>query len=269
MNCMICQGHMEYYFTKSGWKHPLLPPIVDYNQCTKCGFVQSVAHTMMADEHLADLNKVEHAYQSTNLNALDPRWQSRIRNQADVIDDAEMGKLIPYGEWVDYGCGSGALSAAVQEVCGLVLKKYDREVPPSPGYLTDAQMVNHSFDFVISTSLFEHLTRREELDRINRLVRRKGVLGIHTLVCEKVPQDPTWFYLQPAHASFFTNRAMQLLFEQWGYVSSTYHVGAQLWLWYPRDVSALLGKGIAGEMPMFKQGFADYWKGDPTQRTPA
>jgi cyclopropane fatty-acyl-phospholipid synthase-like methyltransferase len=51
-------------------------------------------------------------------------------------------------------------------------------------------MIQGSFDFVISTSVFEHLTLREHFDGINKLVYEHGVLGLHTLVRENIPCDP-------------------------------------------------------------------------------
>ena len=125
------------------------------------------------------------------------------------------------------------------------------------------------FDFVITTSVFEHFTRREQFDFVQALVSKNGVLGVHTLVCENVPADPRWFYLNPVHCAFHTNRSMEILFRQWGYACSVYNVDAQLWLWFkndPQDVEAAIGRAnlrAGGLYYVFKRGFVDYWKCAP------
>jgi hypothetical protein len=126
-----------------------------------------------------------------------------------------------------------------------------------------------SFDFVITTAVFEHLTLREQFDYVEALLSENGVLGLHTLVCENVPADPTWFYLLPVHCAFHTNRSMEILFRQWGYACSVYNVAAETWLWFKNDsqeVEAVIGwANLRADGPhyVFKRGFVDYWKCAP------
>ena len=152
---------------------------------------------------------------------------------------------------------------------GVELLKYERYVPQASDYLEDNQLISGGFSCVIATSVFEHLRFREEFEEINRLVGRKGVLGIHTLVSEAVPQDPSWFYLVPVHSTFHTNKSMQMLFEQWDYTCSVYSVEAQLWLWLrdaPERVALIVTEANSrplGPFYVYKQGFVDYWKTAP------
>ena len=124
----------------------------------------------------------------------------------------------------------------------------------------------------MTTSVFEHLTRREQFDAIHALAAPQGVLAMHTLVCEAVPEDPDWFYLAPAHCAFHTNRSMALLFGQWGYTCSVYSVAAQLWLWFRRDADAIersvdhANQRLGKPRYAFKRGFMDYWKSSPLRR---
>ena len=43
------------------------------------------------------------------------------------------------------------------------------------------------------------------------VVAPNGAFGMHTLVAERVPSDPAWFYLEPPHCAFFSNAAMARL----------------------------------------------------------
>jgi hypothetical protein len=57
---------------------------------------------------------------------------------------------------------------------------------------------------------------------------------------------------------------MQILFSDWGYKSSVYHVKSRLWLWFREntsDVKELVNTaGAEGLELIFKEGFVDYWK---------
>ena len=119
--------------------------------------------------------------------------------------------------------------------------------------------------------MFEHVLDRESLDKINKLVGDKGVLMLHTLVCESVPKDPNWFYMNPmVHTAFHTNKSMGILMEQWGYSASLYSPQAKSWFLFKRE-SPMLGdldeisKKINNELQVkyfyHKNGFVDFWKG--------
>ncbi|UUO14267.1 hypothetical protein [Dolichospermum heterosporum] len=89
------------------------------------------------------------------------------------------------------------------------------------------------------------------------------MLALHVLVKEDIPQDPDWFYLQPPHVSFFTNQSMQILFEQWNYKASIYHVPSRLWFWF-REMDNIQMSVIKNLLPetegfYFKEGFMNYW----------
>jgi hypothetical protein len=249
----------------------------EYLRCADCGFVISRTHAEMSAAQWERLNEAHHrSYQGGDTDPGDPRWRARLDNQAAVLSDAAELKLVPNRlAWLDYACGDGKLSEQLLAISGRRLLKYDRYMGGGADYLSDADLVPGGFDLVITTSVFEHLMRRDQFDAIESLVSQSGVLGIHTLVCEDVPQDPSWFYLAPVHCAFHTNRSMERLFRQWGYSCSVYNVAAQLWLWFkqPADrVEALVqqaNRRAACSSYVFKTGFVDYWKGSPIQRQAA
>jgi len=261
MNCIICDGVMAFSFSKTFTVHDLCA--VDYWACPNCGFVLSKTHAEMTPGEREVLTRAYHqSYQGTGSNPDDPRWLERLHSQARVLDDAtRLGLLNDSAPWLDYGCGDSKLSALLGQDCPPLLK-YDRHMPLS-GYLCDSDLTPGYYGFVITTSVFEHLTRRKELDAIHALVSPDGVLGIHTLVCEQVPRDPSWFYLLPVHCAFFTNHSMALLMAQWGYVASIYNAEARLWLWFKvaggvRGCINGANRRCGGPVYIYRDGFVPY-----------
>jgi len=264
---------MRYFFSKHFEVFDL--GRVDYLRCEDCGFVLSQTHAQMAPAQWERINHLHHAsYQGTDLDAGDPRWLERMERQAAVIDDAQqLGLIRAGGAWLDYACGDGKLAAMLRAQYGQNLLCHDPYMPAQPGYLDASQLTPGRFDFVVTTSVFEHLWRREQFDNIHALVAPHSVLGLHTLVCEAVPEDPSWFYLAPVHCAFHTNRSMDILFRQWGYTCSVYQVEARLWLWFRGDPGAVEARvsvantRSAGIRYEFARGFVAYWKHSPLRRT--
>ncbi|MES9862393.1 MAG: hypothetical protein ABW138_16300, partial [Candidatus Thiodiazotropha sp. 4PDIVS1] len=77
-----------------------------------------------------------------------------------------------------------------------------------------------------------------------------------------IPRDPNWFYLLPVHTLFFTNKAMKILFNKWGFSCSLYAVDARLWLWFRQPLAAMLKKHPELDKPnqwQISEGFMAYW----------
>jgi hypothetical protein len=238
---------------------------VDYLRCPKCGFVMSETHAHLSASEWETLNRDYHAqFLGKSVNTDDLRWLERLDAQARFIARAERrGLLSRQRPWLDFGCGDGKLSALLQSKYNLELKKFERYTESAPDYLPETDLRAGGFDFVITTSVFEHLILRRDFDFIDSLVSSAGVMGLHTLVREAIPQDPTWFYFLPVHCAFHTNASMSLLLDQWGYRHSVYDVESRLWLCFrraplgPLEESARRGPA---EQFLHKAGFLDYWK---------
>ncbi len=266
MKCLICSSPMQFFFSKKYDSFDLGE--VEYWKCNGCGFTLSKTHAEMSADTWQRLNYQYHStYQGNEISPDDPKWIARLNTQAAVISDlADIGLLDTKGRWLDFACGDGKLSDILKEHYDLELLKYDRYMRDAQGFLDDEALVKGSFDFVITTSVFEHFTRRTDFDLVESLVSADGVLGLHTLVCEDVPPDPSWFYLLPVHCAFHTNKSMSILFKQWGYRASIYNVEAQLWLWFrtdPEEIQSIAIKANLRESRpkyVYKADFVDYWK---------
>jgi len=257
---------MKFYFSKYFGEYNL--EYVDYWQCQFCGFVISKTHLNLSTSDWENLNRDYHnIFLGKDFNADDPLWINRLNAQADIINDLVDIGILPRKRWLDFACGDGKLSTILKDTYGLTLLNYDKYTPVANNVLTENDLALKSFDFVITTSVFEHIMKRQDFDYINSLVTEGGIMGLHTLVAEKIPDDPNWFYLLPVHCTFHTNKSMSLLIRQWGYKASIYNVDARLWLFFKsssNEIETTIHKANSRDASdpkyLFKKGFMDYWK---------
>lgn len=263
--CMVCGGTGRHSFSKEFAGLCGLDR-VNYHCCDGCGFTWSDTHFRMSPVDWKAVNDFYHRrYFGSEHNADDPRWMERLREQqAFLLPLWREGIFDNSLEAMDYGCGDGKL-ADMLTASGLPTRKYDKYINhEKPDYLSDGDLQPGRFGLVINTSVFEHVLALETLDEIAACVNpRRGVLAVHTLVSEKVPRDPAWFYLLPVHVSFFSNRSMSLLMRRWHFEASLYDVEARMWLMFREEAVARRAFNVArttGRDVYVSAGFADYWK---------
>jgi hypothetical protein len=186
--------------------------------------------------------------------------------QAAMLNILSKNRIVNLGNSLDWGGGYSTLSKVAHKYHDLKIKSYDKYMPSKrKGYFAK-EISGRKFRAVISSAVVEHMTTRVELDELNSYVSDDGCLILHTLVTEKIPKDPTWFYLLPVHAAFYSNRSMSLLMGQWGYNSSIYCPPAKTWVWFkspPKSVKSkvkTINAELLSEYLFFKRGFVDYWK---------
>lgn len=118
--------------------------------------------------------------------------------------------------------------------------------------------------------MFEHVLDRSDLEKVNSLVERDGVLMIHSVICENIPRDPNWFYLTPiTHTAFHTNQSMSILMKEWGYTHTIYCPKAKSWFLFKdgieyskvRDTVRTINRSLQSEYFLHAAGWLDYWKG--------
>ena len=263
MSCIICGAKTELFLRKRFHEFDLGD--VDYSRCSDCGFVLSETHAEMSDSRWEGLNRDFHeSYQGSDDNPVDPRWLTRLRAQSQALQAVNDVGLFPEGRRLDFACGDGKLAEMLAQASGIRLECYDRYMH-APHYLDDEAMLEGGFDFLISTSVFEHLRTRQSLEYIRSLLAPRGVMAMHTLVCETVPDSADWFYYLPVHCAFYSNRSMEILLKQWGFKSSLYHLTSRLWFFFESEYQVIEPqfKKLDAVMPgewFGKSGFVDYWK---------
>ncbi|MFA6000084.1 MAG: class I SAM-dependent methyltransferase [Candidatus Paceibacterota bacterium] len=259
---------MHYYFSKDFERYNLKElKKADYWVCENCGFVSSKTHAEMSDDQWGSLNHSYHGefLKNSPIKTDDPKWDDRLQKQCDFIVNLVNAGILKKGNWVDWGCGGGDLADKLNEH-NIYLQKYDRYFP----HISEEQLKSIKYDLVINTSVLEHVRDMNPFIEMNGLLKDDGIMAVHTLVREEIPYDPNWFYLLPVHCSFYTNKAMQIIFDKFGYKTSIYHYESSLWLWFKvqeyKTEFLEIAKKYKDELktlPSFsckENGFMDYWK---------
>jgi hypothetical protein len=246
--------------------------------CDKCGMVINQSVYEMTTKEWGKLNDSHRSYQGTDSDPNDPNWIQRLRTQADVLAELFRYKVLNENEKnIDYGCGDGKLSDYIMDAyekktgdrpAHNFIGKYDKYMRPANAtdYYNDGDVEAGGFDFVVSCSVFEHLRGINEVDSILSLVKPDGIVGLHTLVCEQVPQDPDWYYLSGCHCTIWTNKAMQILYQKNNFKGCAYHVEARMWFFFKDKARFEKLKDIYREIPgtwVLSDDFVDYWKQKP------
>jgi len=270
MKCLICKADMIYAFSKKYDSDPyknMMKEIgkVEYFRCINCGLTISKTHSELKKEIWERLNYDFHHYLENNGTDIN---QPPYQEQALMLKILSENGIIDAKNIIDYAGGYGSLSKVIKKYFDIDLPIYDPYVQSgSNKYVQKKDLVKYKT--VLNSALFEHLLARKSFDEINSLVSEcGGALLIHTRICENVPNDPDWFYLNPpVHTTFHTNKSMDLLMKQWGYVESIYCLPARSWvLLKENDLNIekrvnLINSELQTEYLVYKSGFVDYWKG--------
>jgi len=270
MSCIVCDAKMEYFFSKSyadSVYHELMEGFGDivYYKCSHCGLTLSKTHADLSAEEWKKINYDFHHFHENNITNIN---QPPYIHQAAMLKVLSENHIINMKDSLDYAGGYGTLSK--------ILKKYyHMNVPVYDPYVQDEGFVDYvderslsTYKTVLNSALFEHLLDRSSFDAINSLVKNDGAMVVHTVICENIPKDPDWFYLDPpVHTTFHTNKSMEILMRDWGYQACIYCLSAKSWVLLKRPVDGIEGKikhinqELQTEYLIYKKGFVDYWKG--------
>ena len=279
MKCFVCNGEMKPYFVKK-IEVKYLPGLdtFEYVRCEHCGLTVSKTLYEMSHEEWSEFSYNAHKDYFNGVlkyEVLDPKWLRRIRRidfQAGLFAELLSLGVFQYG-WntMDYGAGDGKLANEINDRTGVPwLKKFDEYMEPSGEYyLTPEEVREGNFDFIVSSSVFEHLLgNRGEVEKIMELLKPDGIMGLHTLICEEVPQDPEWYYLLPVpvHCTLWTNKAMQIVYQKNGFIGCSYNVEAQMWLFFRNFEAWKKLNEVKHQLHgtwIFSEDFVDYWKCKP------
>lgn len=257
--CPVCGAPLAPAFAKDfSWEDL---GRVDYDRCTACGFTRSRTHAEMDDVRWTRLNAAFHEQRDAAAGRSTPaRWRERADGYVAAIRAArEAGALSTARPWLDYGAGGGHLTELIEAATGQEILRYEPFCPGSGGTWVDAaELRPGSCDLVVNTAMFEHVRDRETLDHVAGLVSPDGALALHTVIVDRVPDDPEWFYLLPVHCAFFTNAAMRRLCADWGFHSSAFYRPGKMWLLFRRKFDQL-PPALSGGDWLSGPGFLSPW----------
>lgn len=273
MKCIVCKSQMAFFFNKIYRKFPFniqmkdIGPVSFY-KCKNCGFVISKTHIEMGQERFKKLNNDFHNFLEKNKTEIN---QPPYFDQAFFLNLLAKNSLIDMSSFLDVGGGYGTLSRILKKYFDYEIKVYDPYVSPSCDVVYIPKDDLKKYSTVFSSALLEHLFRASDLEFIHDLVAKRGVMIFHTLVCENVPCDPDWFYIDPpVHTSFFTNKSMSILMDKWQFNCSIYSPSAKTWALFRAEIDDIkkiestvddINRENQSNYLFFKEGFVDYWKG--------
>lgn len=275
MPCLICTGKVTPYFQKD-FKGVFELQNVKYERCTRCGFCFARTLYELDDNIWSRLNNNFHSQvfevekdpecikipSNSPIRLMRERGLTRLRKQANTLLTLAKHKIISNKRpWLDWGCGNGSLANHITSQ-GYPVSKYDKYMySEHSDYIAETELKT-PFNLVINTAVFEHVRHRSTLDEILKPLSDDGAFALHVWVAEDVPINDSWFYLLPVHCSFYTNQSMKILFKEWGFKSSIYHLPSRLWIWFRKEPDSLqpfIKTQIPGEW-FYAKDFVAYWQ---------
>ena len=273
MKCFICGEEMQPCFEKNFGLKNL--DKCEYVRCPNCKLIIAKTIYELPEKQWEAINYEVHNSVFMNeiisCTDIDPTVYERFEISADFFNE-----LLKHGifkaDWktVDYGAGNGALADTTNKKMGMPwLKKFDAYMKPfGENYLPADEIKPGNFDFVVTTSVFEHLLgNRGDVDKVMGLLNSNGVMGLNLFVCEEMPDDPRWFYYMPVHCTFWTNKAMSILYKKSGFKGCVYNVEACMWIMFRDEKAFEKLESIADKFQqwklVFSKDFVDYWKIQP------
>jgi hypothetical protein len=239
---------------------------VDYHKCKNCGFVISKTHAELPFSLWEKLNRDYHHY-FENIENKKESNQPPYLEQAVMLRMLAIEQIINMTSVIDYAAGYGTLSRLLEHYLQINLPIFDPYIQNSDSSRYIRDLGSNSYKTVINSAMFEHVLNRYDLDKVNNLVSDDGCLILHTVICEKIPNDPNWFYLRPpVHTAFHTNKSMEILMKQWGYSCSSYCPQSKCWILFKQkkneltDIFKAINEKLQSDWFYFKEGFMDYWK---------
>ena len=114
---------------------------------------------------------------------------------------------------LDYGSGESDALAGLLARSGRPTVAYDPAFRPSAAALDDR------YDFVVCSEVIEHVHEpRALLDRLDRLVRPGGIIGIMTAMYDDVPSFAAWWYVRDiTHVCFYSKATMEWIARELGW----------------------------------------------------
>lgn len=272
MKCMICDSIMNYYFSKEYLEKPFnlfMKNIgkIQYYKCNGCGFVISKTHSELSSELWNKLNAEFHHYIEHHYIIPEKINPPPYLEQVMMIYILLQNQIINHTGMLDFAGGYGTSSKLLKKYFNLKMDIYDPYIQNNDVNYIDIDTTKR-YGVVFSSAMFEHITNRDDLEKLNSVVSEEGCLILHTVICENIPNDPDWFYLEaPVHCAFHTNKSMTELMRQWNYMDSIYCPTSKCWVLFKKDSKYrfetinTINKELQRSYLYYKKGFVDYWKG--------
>ncbi len=176
-----------------------------YWRCGTCALV-----FVPRDHHLAAEAEKER-YATHQNSPADPQYRAFLDRLAGPLT----AKLAPGSRGLDYGAGPGPTLSVMLAERGFVMTIYDPFFAPDQSVIS----AGRQYDFITCTETMEHFARpRTEFERLQRLLRPGGWLGVMTGV---IPTDRAfgdWWYIKdPTHITFYAEKTLAWIAGHFGW----------------------------------------------------
>ena len=161
----------------------------NYLKCRRCRLVY------LDPEHHLDRDSERERYQRHQNSPEDPDYRKFLGRLTEPL----IPKLAAGAEGLDYGSGPGPTLSVMFEEQGFPMKIFD------PFFAPDIKVLDRTYDFITCTETVEHFRDpAAEFNRLDRLLKAGGWLGIMTEMLESEDRFSDWYYHRdPTHVSFF------------------------------------------------------------------
>jgi hypothetical protein len=196
-----------------------------YFRCFICSLVfMDPAHRLRAEAEL------EH-YRTHENDPSDAGYRSFLSRLSIPLAQ----RLPPGADGLDYGAGPGPTLSLMLQEQGYGVQIFD------PFFSPDSSVLDRTYDFITATEVVEHFfSVREEFDRMDRILRPEGWLGIMTEVLSEERTFSTWRYgRDPTHVSFFSPDTLQWIAQHYGW--NIEQPQANIVLFHKRETEACNG----------------------------
>ena len=166
----------------------------DFLHCDECDMV-FVPRSQILDEAGQKARYLQH-----NNDVEDPGYRQFLSRLWD-----ELRPLLDAGaRGLDFGAGPGPALQQMMIEDGFKAHVYDIF------FHADDTVLTRTYDFITCTETAEHFSEpRQELDRIDGLLRAGGRLGMMTGMLDSWRDFPSWYYHRdPTHVNFFSKKTM-------------------------------------------------------------
>ncbi len=180
--CTLCGLQNNSFFFRDKFR--------EYQKCNVCSiiFVSSKYHVSRIEEGAR--------YEEHNNDPNDKGYRDFLSQIAKPINE-----YFPNGaNGLDFGCGPTPLLAQILGELGFEMDVFD------PFYAIDKSVFDRDYDFVVSTEVFEHLSKPLiEIRKLLEIIKPDGLLAIMTLPYTESIDFHKWHYKNDAtHICFYT-----------------------------------------------------------------
>lgn len=186
------------------------PTFLDEKSGISYGYCQSCAYIFKSEEQHQSIEAQKSRYDLHENSEEDPGYQAYFQRFLDFVLPHMTNSV---HRALDFGCGRSSLLSQMLENEGYVCDFYD------PVYHPDRSYQEQTYDFIVSTEVFEHLhDPLEVFKHLITLLNKNGYLAIQTQFHpNEIEAFKKWYYhLDPTHIVFFTPNTFKVLSEMFG-----------------------------------------------------